>query len=159
MKLAIALALLLAAPASAATYDQGQTWVGQLTGVQTLTFTSPYAIPCQTGDWSGCSYRGGGYIMAVDDPAQCSGWCGETLGKFRVESNLPVNVFTMDFTEWAKKHIVVHFTDASPVSFAVAPEIGEDPAPVPLPAAGALLLTGLGGFACLRRLRRKHAAA
>ncbi|WP_265499430.1 hypothetical protein [Paracoccus beibuensis] len=159
MKLAIAFAALLGTPASAATLHQGDKWVGQLSGQQTLTFEAPYATPCGNGNWSGCSYQAGGSILAVDDPTKCGGWCGETLHTFNIDAYQPQATWTFDFTKWANKFVLVHLTGQNPVNFTLAAEEMQQPAPVPLPAPAILLLAALGSFFGLRRHRRAEEAA
>lgn len=158
---ALALLLALAAtPAAAATYGQNETWTGQLTGKHNFTFSAPYATPCGNGDWSGCSYQGGGQILAVDNPKECGGWCGTTLGSFNLSAYAPNSVFTMDFTQWASKWIIIHFTGQNRVAFdATSLEPVIQPAPVPVPAALPLLAGGLGALFALRRRKRAKAAA
>ncbi|MBK4217903.1 VPLPA-CTERM sorting domain-containing protein [Paracoccus caeni] len=154
--LAVILAL-FATPLSAATYGQGDTWSGQLSGGKyEFSFSAPYATPCGNGDWSGCSYQGGGSILAVDNPAECGGWCGKTLGTFDITAYKPFTTLTFDLSEWASKWIVIHFTGQNQVAFnaPIDQEITQ-PAPVPVPAALPLLLGGIGALAALRKRRQR----
>ncbi|MCQ0970675.1 hypothetical protein MLD63_09585 [Paracoccus sp. TK19116] len=152
LKIAAVLAAFAALPASAATYKQNDKFIGQLDGLQTLTFSAPYATPCGNGDWSGCSYQADGQIMVVDDPKACGGWCGETLGKFYIDAYKPVQTLTIDFTNFAKKWVVIHFTGQNPVNFNA--QSAATPSAVPLPAPAILLMGALAGLAGLRRRRR-----
>lgn len=161
MKLAFVLVLASALPASSATFYQGDQWVGQLSGVHTLTFEAPYSTPCGNGDWSGCSYQAGGSILAVDDPKACGGWCGEYINTFNIGAYSPSQSWTQDFTQWASKYILINFTGQNPVNLTIASAQTEQPAPVPLPASIMMLgaaLAGFMGFGRKRRTRGKIAA-
>ena len=156
------LAGIAATPVAASTFHQGDIWTGQLTGEQVLTFSAPYATPCGNGDWSKCSYQGGGTIMAVTDPKECNGWCGTSLGGFNLSAYQPSQTFTLDFSKWADYWIVVHFTGNGPVLFdqpsrqmaAVTPPADvAPPAPVPLPASLPLMIGGVLALAALWRRR------
>ena len=156
MKLAFALIVASAFPAAAATFHQGDQWVGQLSGVHTLTFEAPFATPCGNGNWSGCGYQAGGSILAVDDPKACGGWCGEDIGIFDIGAYSPSQSWTQDFTRWADKYILINFTGQNPVNLTFASAQVEEPAPVPLPASIMMLgaaLAGLFGFNRRRRTR------
>lgn len=151
MKSLLFVCAIAASPCMAATYHQNDTWVGQLTGTHTLTFSSPFATPCGGGDWSGCSYQAGGQILAVDDPSKCGGWCGTTIGSFYIDAYQNISSLSFDFTEWSEKSIIVHFTGQNPVNFDLA---SNQPAPVPLPAGLPLLAAGLASFSVIRKKRK-----
>lgn len=158
------LAGIAATPVAASTFHHGQIWAGQLTGEQVLTFSAPYATPCGNGDWSMCSYQGGGSILAVSDAAACNGWCGTTLGSFNLSAYQPSQSLAFDFSKWAGYWIVVHFTGQGPVSFerptnqtvAAAPPAAAAPAPapVPLPASLPLMAGGVLALAAIRARRK-----
>lgn len=150
----LALATAIAAtPAAAATFQAGEIWTGRLDGEHVLTFAAPYATPCGDGDWTGCSYNGGGMILAVADPDACS-WCGTTIGSFELSAYDPNRSFTIDFSPWSDDWIVVHFTGGNAVRFdAPAPEMVA-PAAIPLPSA---LPLALGGMLALYAIRRRRA--
>ena len=144
-------------PVAASTFSQGDTWTGQFSGEQVLTFSAPYATPCGDGDWSMCSYQGGGMIYAVKDPSQCGGWCGTVLDNFNLSAYQPLLTVTLDFSQWADRWIVVHFTGNGPVLFKQSPkQLATEaiPAAVPLPASLPLLLGGVLGLAALRARRK-----
>lgn len=156
MKLVFAFVVASALPASAATFYQGDQWVGQLSGIKTLTFEAPFATPCGDGNWSGCSYQAGGSILAVDDPKACGGWCGQQIGSFNIGAYSPSHSWTQDFTQWASKYILVHFTGQNPVNLTITSAQTEQPASVPLPASVMMLVAALAGLLGFGRRNRKR---
>ena len=153
-QLALAAAL-FATPVAGATFQPGTVWTGQLTGEHVLTFTAPHDVPCSDGDWSQCSYHGGGTILAVADPVGCS-WCGTVIGNFDLTAYKPSESITLDFSQWVDDWIVVQFTGGKAVRFdGPAPVVSVAPAVVPLPATLPLVVGGILSLLAIRSRKKK----
>jgi choice-of-anchor C domain-containing protein len=93
--------------------------------------------------------RAGAKILTASVGATSQVFSFDSTGKTR--NAMGWTTMTMGFTAAASSQILRFVSGSSGVHGAALDDVKIDLAPVPLPAAGALLLAGLGGLALLRR--------
>jgi hypothetical protein len=130
-------------------------FTGLPAGAQTLTFSlwAPQGI--------GFSYSAGGTIKTSTEAFRW-GWDGVTAGTFQSGFWDPTDGGTLTLGQAfaGTLHVGLYFTHGANLSWSVstnaapAPTAPAAPSVVPLPGAGLLLLTALGGAAVAARRRR-----
>lgn len=127
------------------------------TGAQTVSLTFDLGLPAGTSTYQ----NAGGYVRFKDTPFQYSPEEGVTstfnifFDPFNLTGSTPTQTLSFNLdSSYAGTPLffAVRLTNSSVGALNFGTSVpGNTPAPVPLPAAGLLLLAGLGGFAALRR--------
>jgi hypothetical protein len=119
-------------------------------GAQTLTFA--FAAP----EGIRHSYSAGGTILTSTAPFRW-GWDGTRAGAFQLDLRTPAvtQSLTLDAGFAGTLHVALYFTHGRDITYSVRSDANRvaPPPVVPLPGAGALMLTALGaaGIAARRR--------
>lgn len=120
-------------------------------GAQTVTFD--FAGPGKMKD----SYSAGGELLWSTGPFEHA-WDGVRGGKFDLKPKSPTDLLTIvlgdDFS--GDLYIGLYFTYGRDISYSVSTDAGGMPPAVPLPGAGAMLLTALAGAAAVGVRRRRN---
>ncbi|MEI4470003.1 VPLPA-CTERM sorting domain-containing protein [Frigidibacter sp. MR17.24] len=165
LALASAAVVALSTAAGAATISPYNYGLADSTGDSVLTTGETYSITYETGgltwDIAEFSFTANGFAGNLNQLSfTITDASGANLYTFDPASGTTVangTRFVSGFTTDQNITLSFSYDGAQPAfaNYTFTATVADTPAPVPLPAAGLLLLAGVGGLAGVKRLRRK----